>query len=109
MAKTIIQTENLCFTYPDGTSALIDINIKIKEGERVAVVGSNGAGKSTLFAHFNGINKPSSGLIKIDGESTSYEKKELLKIRQKKWVLYSKILMISSLHQLLLKMWHLDL
>ena len=83
MTRTIIQTENLSFNYPDGTSALHDINIEIKEGEMVAVVGSNGAGKSTLFAHFNGINKPTSGLMKIDGKPFSYEKKDLLKIRQK--------------------------
>jgi len=49
MTRTIIQTENMGFTYPDGTSALQNINIEIKEGERVAVIGSNGAGKSTLL------------------------------------------------------------
>ena len=75
MAKTIIKTENLSYTYPDGTVALRDINIEIMAGERVAIVGSNGAGKSTLFAHFNGLNKPTSGLIKIDGEPAVYEKK----------------------------------
>lgn len=88
MVKTIIQTENMSFTYPDGTSALYDINIEIKEGERVAVIGSNGAGKSTLFAHFNGINKPTSGLVKIDGKPIIYEKKELLQIRQKVGIVF---------------------
>jgi cobalt/nickel transport system ATP-binding protein len=88
MTRTIIQTENMSFTYPDGTSALHNINIEIKEGERVAIVGSNGAGKSTLFAHFNGINQPTSGLIKIDGEPAIYEKKELLKIRQKVGIVF---------------------
>lgn len=88
MAKTIIQTENMSFTYPDGTPALHDINIEIKEGERVAVIGSNGAGKSTLFAHFNGINRPTSGLIKIDGKPAVYEKKELLQIRQKVGIVF---------------------
>lgn len=82
MTRTIIQTENMSFTYPDGTLALDNINIEIEKGERVAIVGSNGAGKSTLFAHFNGINKPTSGLIKIDDEPVVYEKKELLQIRQ---------------------------
>jgi cobalt/nickel transport system ATP-binding protein len=88
MTRTIIQTENMSFTYPDGTSALNNINIEIKEGERVAIVGSNGAGKSTLFAHFNGINQPTSGLIKIDGEPAVYEKKELLQIRQKVGIVF---------------------
>ncbi|MCE5213685.1 MAG: ATP-binding cassette domain-containing protein [Methanobacterium sp.] len=88
MVRTIIKTENMSFTYPDGTSALRDINIEIKEGERVAIIGSNGAGKSTLFAHFNGINQPTSGLIKIDGEAAVYKKKELLQIRQKVGIVF---------------------
>lgn len=83
MVKPIIQTKNMSFNYPDGTLALDDINIEIMEGERVAVVGSNGAGKSTLFSHFNGILRPTSGIIKIDGEPASYKKEDLLKIRQK--------------------------
>ena len=83
MTRTIIQTENMSFTYPDGTSALRNINIKINEGERVAIVGPNGAGKSTLFSHFNGISKPTSGLIKIDGQPMSYKKNDLIEIRQK--------------------------
>jgi cobalt/nickel transport system ATP-binding protein len=49
MVKTIIETKNMSFTYPDGTSPLHNINIEIKEGERVAIVGSNGAGKSTFL------------------------------------------------------------
>ena len=55
MTKPIIQTENMSFTYPDGTSALNNINLEILEGEKAAIIGSNGAGKSTLFSHFNGI------------------------------------------------------
>jgi len=88
MTRTIIQTENMGFIYPDGTSALHNINIEIKEGERVAIIGSNGAGKSTLFAHFNGINKPTSGIVKIDGKPAGYEKKELLEIRQKVGIVF---------------------
>lgn len=83
MSKTIIQTENMSFIYPDGTPALQDINMEIKQGERVAIVGSNGAGKSTLFTHFNGILKPTSGMIKIGEKPFSYQKKDLMEIRQK--------------------------
>lgn len=75
MSKTIIQTENMSFIYPDGTPALQDINMEIKQGERVAIIGSNGAGKSTLFTHFNGILKPTSGRIKIGEKPFSYQKK----------------------------------
>jgi ABC-type cobalt transport system, ATPase component len=83
MTRPIIQTENMSFTYPDGTAALHDINMEILEGERAAIIGSNGAGKSTLFSHFNGILKPTSGLIRINGKPASYKKDDLLKIRQK--------------------------
>ena len=88
MIKTIIQTENMSFTYPDGTPALHDINLEIKKGDRAAIIGSNGAGKSTLFLHFNGILKPTSGLIKIGGEAFSYGKKDLMKIRQKVGIVF---------------------
>jgi cobalt/nickel transport system ATP-binding protein len=83
MTKPIIQTENISYTYPDGTLAIRDINITINAGEKVAIVGSNGAGKSTLFSHFNGITKPTSGLIKIDEQPMSYKKDDLMQIRQK--------------------------
>jgi len=82
MTRPIIQTENMNFTYPDGTAALHDINMEILEGEKAAIIGSNGAGKSTLFSHFNGILRPTSGLIKINGKPASYKKDDLLKIRQ---------------------------
>lgn len=82
MSRPIIQTKNLSFTYPDGTKALKNINLEILDGERVAIIGSNGAGKSTLFYHFNGILQPTSGLIIIDGKPASYNKHDLLKIRQ---------------------------
>lgn len=83
MSRPVMQTEDMSFTYPDGTSALHNINLEILEGERAAIIGSNGAGKSTLFSHFNGILRPTSGLLKIDGETVSYKKNDLIKIRQK--------------------------
>lgn len=82
MARVVIKTENMSFHYPDGTSALRDINLEILEGERAAIIGSNGAGKSTLFSHFNGILRPTTGQIMINGEAASYKKEGLIKIRQ---------------------------
>ncbi len=79
----IIETKNISYHYPDGTEALEKVNFKAEEGEIVALLGPNGAGKSTLFLHFNGILKPVSGTISIDGDDVSYDKKNLLKIRQK--------------------------
>jgi cobalt/nickel transport system ATP-binding protein len=89
-AKAVLSTENLGFTYPDGTEAIKNINISIEKGEKVAIIGSNGAGKSTLFSHFNGLNEPTEGLIKIDGKPIVYKKKELMKVRQKVGFVFQK-------------------
>ena len=105
---TNISTHDLCFTYHDSTQALKNINIEIKKGEKVAIIGPNGAGKSTLFSHFNGLNKPTSGCVKINGNAISFEKEDLYLKLDKKLELYFKIQMISYLHQLLKKMWPLD-
>ena len=44
MTNIQLSTENLSFTYPDGTQALKNINIEIEKGEKVAIIGPNGAG-----------------------------------------------------------------
>jgi cobalt/nickel transport system ATP-binding protein len=88
MSNSVLETKDLTFTYPDGTHALKGINMKVEQGEKVAVMGANGAGKSTLFSHFNGLTKPTSGIVKVDGEIMEYDKKSLLKIRQKVGVVF---------------------
>lgn len=88
MTNIQLSTENLSFTYPDGTQALKNINIEIEEGEKVAIIGPNGAGKSTLFSHFNGLTEPTSGCVKIEGKPISFEKDELLKVRQKVGIVF---------------------
>ena len=88
MTNIQLSTENLSFTYPDGTRALKNINIEIEKGEKVAIIGLNGAGKSTLFSHFNGLTEPTSGCVKIEGKPISFEKDELLKVRQKVGIVF---------------------
>jgi len=58
--------ENLNYTYPDGTQALIDINIRINDGEKVALIGANGSGKSTLQFHLNGLLQAQSGKVWVN-------------------------------------------
>ncbi len=69
--KDILTAEHLCYVYnpgmPDETTALDDISFSIGQGEFVGIIGSTGSGKSTLIAHFNGLNKPTSGKILVDG------------------------------------------
>ena len=88
--RQIIKTEDLIFDYTvfdengDETGksrVLSDINLSIKEGSFVAVLGHNGSGKSTLAKHFNGILIPSSGKVLVDGIDTSDESR-IYDIRQ---------------------------
>lgn len=84
----VIETKDITYHYPDGTEALDKVNFKAEKGKIVALLGPNGAGKSTLFLQFNGILRPTSGAIAIDGDPISYEKKDLLKIRQKVGIVF---------------------
>ena len=67
----IIETRNLTHVYnqgmPDETVALEDVSVSIQPGEFVGVIGATGSGKSTLITHFNGILKPTSGQVLVDG------------------------------------------
>ncbi len=70
----LISAENLSYAYSKGGPfeklALENININIDKGEFVAVIGHTGSGKSTLIQHFNGLLKPTSGKITINGLDT---------------------------------------
>jgi len=54
--------------YENGFQALNDVSLQIRTGEYVAIVGTNGAGKTTLTKHFNGIRRPTSGTVRVDGK-----------------------------------------
>ena len=68
----VIKTENLTYTYSIGTpfekTAVDNVNLDIEEGEFVGIIGHTGSGKSTLIQHLNGLVKPTSGKVFIDGE-----------------------------------------
>jgi energy-coupling factor transport system ATP-binding protein len=65
-----IEIRNASFAYPNGFVAIDNISITINDGERVAIVGQNGAGKTTAVKMMNGLNKPISGDVVIDGINT---------------------------------------
>lgn len=88
LSEVIIEAENVQYSYPDGTDALLNINLKVRKGEKLAILGSNGAGKSTLFMQFNGIFRPNSGCIKYHGEEISYKKKALVELRKKVGIVF---------------------
>jgi cobalt/nickel transport system ATP-binding protein len=62
-----IELRALTHAYPDGTPALRGVDLRILQGESVAVVGANGAGKSTLLLHLNGLLLPTTGEVRIGG------------------------------------------
>jgi len=55
--------------YPNGTCALAGLNLEVEEGEIVAVVGGSGCGKSTFLRLAAGLDQPTHGRIRVDGET----------------------------------------
>lgn len=66
----MIEIKDVYFTYSTGVEALRGVSARIGEGEFVAIMGENGAGKTTLVKHFNGLLKPTKGVVFIDGTDT---------------------------------------
>ncbi|HXX73276.1 MAG TPA: ABC transporter ATP-binding protein, partial [Candidatus Acidoferrales bacterium] len=66
----MIAIQNVSFSYPDGPPVLHDVNLEIKDGDFVAIMGENGAGKTTLVKMFNGLLKPDKGTVEVDGIDT---------------------------------------
>lgn len=77
-----IETIGLTHYYSKGTvsqvAAINDVNLQINKGELVGIIGHTGSGKSTLISHFNGLLKPDSGKILVDGVDI-WKDKETLK------------------------------
>ena len=69
----MIRIRNLNQNYQRHFEALRNIDLDIEKGEFVAIIGQNGAGKTTLVKHLNGLLRPSSGSIEIDGANTAQE------------------------------------
>ncbi|WMW21913.1 ATP-binding cassette domain-containing protein [Methanolobus mangrovi] len=76
----MICINNLSFRYPDGTLALDSVDLNIRKGEFIAIVGKNGCGKSTILRHMNGLLLPCEGSVTVKGMDTS-DPSSLLKIR----------------------------
>ncbi len=66
----LLSIQNLTYKYGDGTLALRDISLDIRQGEYVLVIGQNGAGKSTLVKHFLRLLEPTSGSVRVTGTNT---------------------------------------
>ncbi|WP_296885062.1 ATP-binding cassette domain-containing protein [uncultured Methanobrevibacter sp.] len=84
----MLEVQNIKYSYNNDYQALKGVSLKIEKGDMVALLGKNGAGKSTLFLHLNGIYQPDEGKVFIDGEELKYDKKSLLKFRQKVGIVF---------------------
>lgn len=82
-----ITVENLTYIYGKGTpyekTALDDVTLSINEGELIGVMGHTGSGKSTLVQHLNGLIRPTSGRITVDGKDIWEEPKKIRDVRFK--------------------------
>lgn len=81
--SNMLKVDNLWFRYTqDSDWALQGLNLEVKKGEFLCVLGSNGCGKSTLAKHFNAILVPEKGDVWVEDINTK-EEERLLEIRQK--------------------------
>jgi energy-coupling factor transport system ATP-binding protein len=68
--EVIVRCQGLEHAYPNGFKALRGVDLQIRRGEMVAIVGQNGSGKTTLVKHFNGLLMPTGGAIEVEGQPT---------------------------------------
>ena len=81
---SILETRNLRKIYGSGDTevrALDGVNLSVDSGEFVAIVGTSGSGKSTLVQHLNGLLRPTSGTVKLDGRDIWEEPKKIRDVR----------------------------
>ena len=75
----ILQVQNLSHIYSADTpfehAALKDVSFSVERGEFIGVIGHTGSGKSTLMQHLNGLLKPTSGTVLLDGKDIWSDKK----------------------------------
>ncbi len=83
----LIEIKNLSYIYNSNTpfekKALDNINLEINEGDFIGLIGHTGSGKSTLVQHLNGLMKPTSGSIVVDGVNITEKNANLKETRQK--------------------------
>lgn len=86
MTQPIVNVENLSHVYMQGTPlehrALDQVSIQVAEGECLAIIGHTGSGKSTLIQHFNGLIRPQSGTVIINGMDVSSPKIDIRTLRR---------------------------
>ena len=92
----MIEFKNVYKTYPNGFTALKNINLQIEQGEFVAVIGLSGAGKSTILRCINRMHDVTKGTLTVDGVDVNTLKgKELRKFRRKVGMIFQSFNLVS--------------
>lgn len=92
----MIEFKNVYKTYPNGFTALKDVNLQIEQGEFVAIIGLSGAGKSTIIRCINRMHDVTKGTLKVDGvDVSSLKGKELRKFRRKVGMIFQSFNLVS--------------
>ena len=95
----MIEFKNVSKIYPNGTTALKHINLHVKKGEFVFIVGASGSGKSTFLKLIMNEEVPSSGDLYIDGLNTSgLNKKEVPYLRRKMGIVFQDFRLIDKMN-----------
>ena len=68
--EPVIEVEGLTHRYPNGFVALEGVDLSVRRGEFLAVLGQNGSGKTTLVKHFNGLLEPTEGTVRVGEDET---------------------------------------
>ncbi|MGH3341757.1 MAG: ABC transporter ATP-binding protein [Carbonactinosporaceae bacterium] len=78
--EVVIEVRDVSFSYPSRADVLRGVNVEVRRGEMLAIIGQNGSGKSTLAANFNGIYRPTAGEVLVEGKPTTrYKFADLVK------------------------------
>jgi len=88
----LIEIRDLSHVYNRGTRlavrALEQISVEVNAGEVVGILGANGSGKSTLLCHMNGIFKPQTGVVRVDGRSLADRSTDIRAVRRRVGLLF---------------------
>ncbi|MDE6551278.1 MAG: ATP-binding cassette domain-containing protein [Clostridia bacterium] len=100
MTDNIITINNLCKSYKTDSgevAALSEINLTVRKGEILGIIGSSGAGKSTLVRCVNLLERPTSGQVLFEGtDIASLKRKELLKLRRSIGMIFQNFNLLSQ-------------
>lgn len=69
--QPVIEVKDLIHIYPSGVQALKGVDLAVQQGDILGIIGQNGSGKTTLVRHFNGLLKPTSGQVLLNGQDTA--------------------------------------